>query len=61
MYSITVRAHEEFKSLALELFLSEGINKWVSPEVRYLPVPEADIQAFYITINSPLLQSALSR
>ena len=30
LYSITVRAHEEFKSLALavlELFLSEGINK----------------------------------
>jgi len=28
---------------------------------RYSPVPEAAIQAFHITVNSPLLQSASSK
>jgi len=28
---------------------------------RHLPVPEAAIQAFHITMNSPLLQSASSK
>jgi len=28
---------------------------------RHLPVPEPAIRAFHITMNSPLLQSALSK
>ena len=28
---------------------------------RHLPVPETAIQAFHITVNSPLLQSASSK
>ena len=37
---------------------SEKQQHWIYSQPRHLPVPEAAIRAFHITVNSPLLQSA---
>jgi len=47
--------------LSVDVWAAKRSSNTGYSQPRHLPVPEAAIRAFHITVNSPLLQSASSK